>query len=127
MGVAVWWAMTLLLPYPIVVWGMVAAVVIVTALAVPAINRIEQVWGSDPSRVVIDEVVGVWICLWAVPAPDAWWYVAGAFVLFRALDIAKPLGIRRMESLRGGWGVMRDDVLAGLYGMVVLMACRILS
>ncbi|MEZ4955590.1 MAG: phosphatidylglycerophosphatase A [Saprospiraceae bacterium] len=43
-----------------------------------------------------------------------------AFVLFRIFDIWKPLGIRRMEALKGGWGVMMDDVLAGVYALVVM-------
>jgi phosphatidylglycerophosphatase A len=44
--------------------------------------------------------------------------------LFRLLDILKPLGIRRMENLKGGVGVMMDDVLAGVYGFILLMGVR---
>lgn len=88
-----------------------------------AADRLEEFWGKDPSRVVIDEMVGVWIALLAAP-PGHYGYVAGAFVLFRLFDIWKPLGIRKMESLRGGVGVMMDDVLAGIYGFVILMIIR---
>ena len=57
-------------------------------------------------------MVGVWIPLLAVPNDDKWfWYVIAAFALFRIFDIAKPLGIRRMESLKGGVGVMMDDIV----------------
>lgn len=83
------------------------------------------VGGEDPSRVVVDEMVGVWIPLLAVPDNDKWiWYVVAAFVLFRAFDIAKPLGIRKMESLRGGVGVMMDDILAGVYSFILLAGVR---
>ena len=50
--------------------------------------------------------------------------VVAAFVLFRAFDIAKPLGIRKMESLRGGVGVMMDDILAGVYSFILLAGVR---
>ena len=56
---------------------------------------------------------------------DKWfWYVIAAFALFRIFDIAKPLGIRRMESLKGGVGVMMDDVLAGVYSFILLVGAR---
>jgi phosphatidylglycerophosphatase A len=47
-----------------------------------------------------------------------------AFALFRLFDIFKPLGIRKMESLPRGWGVMMDDILSGIYGLIVMMVCR---
>ena len=84
-----------------------------------AANRLEPFWGEDPSRVVIDEVVGVWISLLAAPAGDLAYGLA-AFVLFRFFDIVKPLGVRHMETMKRGHGVMMDDVLAGIYGFMVL-------
>ena len=80
-------------------------------------------WGEDPSRVVVDEMVGVWIALLAAPSGNVW-YALGAFALFRLFDIFKPLGIRRMESFPGGIGVMMDDILAGIYSFVVLIGVR---
>jgi len=106
------------------------AIVVFTLISIEPINRLEKVWGEDPSRVVVDEVVGVWICLLAVPSDAAlfstqyWIYTALAFALFRLFDIWKPLGVRKMESLHGGWGVMMDDVLAGCYGAIVMMTLR---
>ena len=81
---------------------------------------LEGVWGKDPSRVVVDETVGTWIALMAVPTDD-WWYAVVAFVLFRFFDIVKPLGVRRMEALGGGLGIMMDDLLAGIYSATVLV------
>ena len=88
-----------------------------------AADKLEACWGEDPSRVVVDEMVGVWIALLAAPSGNVW-YALGAFALFRLFDIFKPLGIRRMESFPGGFGVMMDDILAGIYSFVVLIGVR---
>jgi len=95
-----------------------AVTVLVTALGVWAGNRVEPEWGKDSYRVVIDEVAGMFISVLFIPL-DWKWLITG-FVLFRFFDIAKPLFIRRMEALKGGWGVMFDDVLAGIYANIVL-------
>ena len=78
----------------------------------------ERVWGKDPGRVVIDEIVGFGVTMAALPrsVPAA---LAG-FVIFRMLDILKPPPARQAERLNGGWGVMLDDVAAGVYGNVLL-------
>ena len=81
-------------------------------------GKVEREWGKDSSRVVIDEVAGMCITLLAVPV--RWPYVLTGLALFRAFDIIKPLYIRRLEKLNGGWGVMLDDVLAGIYSNLVL-------
>ena len=102
-----------------------ALVIVFTFAGIWAADKLEACWGEEPSRVVVDEMVGVWIPLLAVPDNDKWiWYVVAAFVLFRAFDIAKPLGIRKMESLRGGVGVMMDDILAGVYSFILLAGVR---
>ena len=76
----------------------------------------------DPKQVVADEVVGLWAaCLWL--PKEAWW-LAGAFVLFRALDIIKPWPLRSIERLPGGVGVMADDVAAGLIAAGLLAGLR---
>ncbi len=75
-------------------------------------------WGEDPSQTVIDEMVGMWIAVLGLPLD--WKYWLAAFLLFRFFDIFKPVGIRRMEKIGGGWGVMLDDVLAGVYSNLLL-------
>lgn len=87
-------------------------------LGVKSANVLEREWGHDPSKIVVDELVGVWIAMLSVPVSLA--NLALAFVLFRVFDIWKPLGIRRMERFGGGWGVMLDDVLAGVYSLVAV-------
>ena len=81
-------------------------------------NKVEPYWGKDSYRVVIDEVAGMWITMLFIPA-NLWQLLIG-LILFRFFDILKPLYIRRLEALPGGWGVMADDVLAGVYGNLIL-------
>ncbi|MBS1562809.1 MAG: phosphatidylglycerophosphatase A [Bacteroidetes bacterium] len=92
--------------------------VLVTGLGVLSAHAVEKVWGHDSSRVVIDEVAGMMIALLFVPVQIK--YTVTAFVLFRFFDIVKPLGVRKAEALPGGWGVMADDVLAGVYAQVLM-------
>jgi phosphatidylglycerophosphatase A len=74
---------------------------------------------KDPQIVVIDEVLGQWITL-AGAAVLNWKSFVLAFVLFRLFDILKPPPIRRLERIPGGAGIVLDDVLAGVYGAIVL-------
>lgn len=92
-----------------------------TLMSITPINRIERFWGEDASRIVIDEMVGVWITLLVVPPTRQWYFIAAAFLLFRFYDILKPWGCRWLDkNIHGGWGVMLDDILAGVYGAVTL-------
>jgi Phosphatidylglycerophosphatase A and related proteins len=92
----------------------------VIALGVWSGNKVEPIWGKDHSRVVIDEVAGLFVSVLFVPATLQ--YLIAGFILFRFFDIAKPLFIRRLEALPGGWGVMVDDLLAGVYANIILHA-----
>lgn len=87
-------------------------------IGVKATNELESEWGHDPQKIVIDEIVGVWITIFLFPITLK--IIIAGFILFRIFDIWKPLGIRKMENLKGGWGVMMDDVLAGVYGAIAL-------
>ena len=94
---------------------------LVTMIGIWAGTRAEKLMQrKDPSAVVIDEVAGQMIALltgsfWL----PAWWSVLSAFLLFRAFDIWKPYPIRRLEALVSGLGIMADDVLAGIYALIV--------
>jgi phosphatidylglycerophosphatase A len=83
-----------------------------------AAHRVEPAWGKDSYRVVIDEVAGVWVGLLGIPLTGPRLLVG--LVLFRFFDIVKPLGIRSMEKLPGGYGVILDDVLAGVYTLALM-------
>jgi phosphatidylglycerophosphatase A len=80
--------------------------------------------GKDPGFFVVDEVIGYLItCLWTRgPSPLA---LAVAFFLFRFLDVVKPAPARRMERLGGGDGILLDDVVSGLYGLLVMAGLRL--
>jgi phosphatidylglycerophosphatase A len=93
---------------------------LITALGVWAGNRVEPLWGKDHQRVVIDEVSGMCFSLLFLPVNVK--YVLSALILFRFFDITKPLLIRKMEHFKGGWGVMADDVLAGVYANILMQA-----
>ncbi|MDA0194390.1 MAG: phosphatidylglycerophosphatase A [Bacteroidetes bacterium] len=97
---------------------LVVVTLIFNFVGVYVTDKVEPAWGSDPSRVVIDEIVGMWIAILWIPPNWTNWLIA--FALFRFFDIAKPLGIRKLEEIKGGWGVMLDDVLAGIYANLVL-------
>lgn len=98
--------------------GLIITILVITALGAYSSKKLEPIWGEDPSKIVIDEMVGLWISLLFVPL--SWLNIFLAFVLFRIFDIWKPLGIRKMENIKHGWGVMLDDVLAGIYANFVL-------
>ncbi len=76
---------------------------------------------KDPQIVVVDEVVGQWLTLAGATTLNAKSWLAG-FVLFRLFDMWKPFPVRRLEALPGGLGIVADDVMAGVYGALVLFA-----
>lgn len=76
--------------------------------------------GTDPGPGVIDEVVGMLVTLWALPS--TWALALVGFFVFRVLDVVKPWPAGRLESLHGGLGMMADDVMAAVYGNLLLRA-----
>ncbi len=102
----------------------IAALAIVgLAPAIWAAGRMARDTGSkDPQVVVVDEVIGQWIALAAVPYLEDWECWLAAFVLFRLFDIWKPWPIRALEKIPGGAGIVLDDVGAGIYAALVLFA-----
>jgi phosphatidylglycerophosphatase A len=93
-------------------------IIVSLVLGVIAGNNVEALWGKDDKKVVIDEWAGMCIALFSVAATPV--CIISGLILFRLFDIFKPLYIRRLEVLPGGWGVMADDVLAGVYANIVL-------
>ena len=83
-----------------------------TAAVAWVCHHAEKDLGHDAHPIVLDEMVGQSIAL--LGAPREWWAFVAAFALFRLFDIWKPLGAREAQSLRGGVGVVADDVIAGL-------------
>lgn len=90
-------------------------------LGVWAASRAEEFFGrSDPSQVVVDEVVGQMVTFLAHPHAS-WKLLLAGFALFRFFDVVKPFPAGRAEHLPRGWGVMTDDVVAGVYSLAGLL------
>lgn len=108
---------------PLPLWQYVALVVAITALGILAADRADRAWGThDSGRIVIDEVAGYLVTV-ALVDRSHWVSLAVGFVVFRALDILKPPPIRWFdENLPGGFGVVIDDVAAGLLGLGIMVA-----
>jgi len=118
-GLLAWWPLSLVSDHSY--WQFIflpLLILLTTWLGALASKKLEPEWGEDPSLIVIDEVVGMWISLLLIPLN--WQYFLIGFLLFRLFDIWKPLGIRRLEAVGEGWGVMLDDVLAGVYSNLLL-------
>jgi phosphatidylglycerophosphatase A len=91
-------------------------------LGVPAATIAARESGrKDPGFVVIDEVAGVWIALLAAVYHPDWKHILLALLLFRVFDIWKPMPVRQLEKLPEGWGIVFDDLAAGLYAWAVLL------
>jgi len=95
-----------------------AVIILVLLIGVYSIRKVHETWTHDAPQIVIDEVVGVWIAVFALPF-DYRIYLYG-FILFRFFDILKPFYIKRIDRLKSSWSVMLDDVVAGVYANIVL-------
>jgi phosphatidylglycerophosphatase A len=101
-------------------FGVLAAVVAAPAVWVSGVAA-KYFGKKDPGQVVVDEVVGQWATLAGALSLN-WKSWLGAFILFRLFDIWKPVPARQAENLPGGIGIVADDVVAGIYGALVLFA-----
>ncbi len=111
-------------PGSTVLIALIAGIVLSIALGVPAATIAARESGrEDPGFVVVDEVAGQWIALLGSPAD--WKHGLIALVLFRLFDITKPFPARQLEALPEGWGIVFDDVAAGLYAWGVAAIIRI--
>ncbi len=130
-------------------WAQIALDVVTAVIGVWSATRAAQYWQQhDPQRVVIDEVSGQHLALLLGCAIPIWWnpfqflpegvtlgyisirsalnwkYLLLGFILFRVFDIWKPFPARQAESLPGGWGIMADDWIAGIYAAIGLWLAR---
>ena len=103
-------------------WTALAAVVVV---GIWASHRVEDALErTDPGVIVIDEVAGMMVSVALLPRTPAVLFCA--FLLFRLFDIWKPFPAREAQALRGGFGVVVDDLIAGAYALVLVMGARML-
>jgi phosphatidylglycerophosphatase A len=100
------------------------AAAVALAIGIPAANIVARESGvGDPQMVVIDEAVGQWITLLLVPAD--WGHAILALLFFRLFDIVKPPPARQFDRMHGGFGIMMDDVAAGVYAFICMQLVHI--
>lgn len=117
-GLILWWLLRLAGASLVIEVAVAAALLVAGAWASTLAER--RLGTTDPGPVVIDEVMGM--CVTLLAAPFTWTAAALGFVLFRIFDIVKPPPARRLERAHGGWGIMLDDLAAGVYAWGVLRA-----
>ena len=114
-----WWLV------PAGYWVLVVGAVAI-AVGIWAGGVAERAWQKkDPGRVCVDEFAAYFIAVAFLPKTAA--YAVAAFILFRIFDILKPFPAGRSQRLLGGWGIMADDVVAGVYANLVLQGIRALA
>jgi phosphatidylglycerophosphatase A len=116
---AIWWRLP-----PIPAPAMTALLAGLTILGVFLAGKAEAFYGHDAKPIVIDEVVGA--LLTVAFLGHSLTLAAAGFLLFRVLDVVKPPPAYQLQSLRGGYGVVADDVMAGIYGNLLLRVGRLL-
>ena len=116
-SVALWY---FLIPYKMT-YIICAGVLFVLGIYVS--HSLAKEWGKDPRRIVIDEYASVLIPLFFTPLKII--PLSITFLLFRFFDIVKPPPIRQMENIRGGWGIMLDDLLAAVCTTIVILVLKI--
>ncbi|MEE9166246.1 MAG: phosphatidylglycerophosphatase A [Candidatus Neomarinimicrobiota bacterium] len=120
-ALVIWWVLPAIetFPYVLILLNLFLVGVIVSAIVSNGNGKI------DPSYVVVDEWVGMWIALAVVP--KTWSLMVLAFLLFRFFDIVKVFPARQSESLGGGWGIMLDDVIAAAYTVGVIEVVKLVK
>ena len=116
LALLIWW----LVLAPLAFWLQLLVCLVVFLLSIPLINVVGRRYGvgDDPS-IVVDEFVGLWIVLAGVP--QHWTWIVAGFVGFRLFDMLKPWPISLLDArVHGGIGVMLDDLVAGLFTLIVL-------
>jgi phosphatidylglycerophosphatase A len=101
-------------------------VISLSALSIYVAHQAEKIYGkTDDQRIVIDEIVGFQITM--LPVAITGLHLCLAFVLFRIFDIWKPFPVNKLQDLPGGWGVVLDDVGAGIYASVVMLLLTVMG
>lgn len=93
-------------------------IAVLSGVGVAICTKAEDILGKDHGSIVLDELLGYFVA--TLFLPHNWLIGLYAFILFRVFDIAKPFPIYRSQKLPGGWGVIVDDLLAGLYANILL-------
>lgn len=108
------------------VYIVLALALLLTLLGATQGDWAERRYGKkDPGEYVLDEVVGYLVAA-AWPVFGGWTHLGVAFLLFRLTDILKPPPARRLEKVRGGWGILLDDLVAGVWALGLWIVLRLI-
>lgn len=102
----------------------VPSIIISFIIGIPLGNYFEEIYSKDPQQFTLDEFTGMWIALLATPKSIE--LILLTFVVWRILDIYKPFPANKAEKLNGGWGIMLDDVVSGMYSLIFIIIFKIL-
>jgi phosphatidylglycerophosphatase A len=117
--VVLWYLASSRIPLELRTWATIVAAILVTLIGIPAATRVARASGlKDPQFVVIDEVAGQLVALIGVPL--GWKTFLAGLILFRVFDILKPPPVRQLEGLPEGFGIVVDDLGAGLYALIIV-------
>jgi phosphatidylglycerophosphatase A len=89
-----------------------------TVIGIKLGTKFEVEYGKDPKQFTLDEVVGMWLSLLFIPKKI--WYIAITFLVWRAMDIIKIPPSKQAENLKGGLGIMLDDIIAAFYTVIIV-------
>lgn len=119
--ILLWWLLSRWIAVGWQAYAVILLAALVVAIGIPAATQVARASGlKDPQFVVIDEVAGQLITL--IAAPVTWKTLLAGFILFRGFDIVKPPPVRQLEQLPEGYGIVIDDVGAGVYALIVMQA-----
>ena len=104
--------------FSVVLTAIIPSIAVFTSYGIYLGNKFENKYGKDPAECTVDEIVGTWISLIALPKTIG--IIIIAFLLWRILDIIKPLPARNLEKIKGGLGIMIDDVISGIYTLIIM-------
>ena len=91
---------------------------VLIVIGVRIADKFESIYGKDPKQFTLDEFIGMWITLLFIPKKI--WFLIPAFLIWRLMDIIKLYPAKKIETIKGGWGVILDDVLLGLYSFMII-------
>ena len=96
----------------------IPAIIIFSLYGIYVGSQFEKVYGKDPAECTIDEIVGMWISLLFLP--KILWLSVVVFFVWRLVDIIKPYPARQLEKLKGGLGIMIDDIISSFYVLLLI-------
>ena len=96
----------------------IPAILLAIVIGIPVGNYFEELYGKDPGIFTLDEFIGTWITFLFVP--KNWIVLLFGFILWRIFDITKPFPAKKAEELKGGVGIILDDVISGVYSLIII-------